>query len=108
MFENIFIAMLVIGIVLQLVAIYWEAWPLNILCIIWFLKLTGDVLNIQHLVVYQPFALNNTTYINGSYELVQHGDLGMSAILLVFVFLNLPLAIFYFSGRSIMEKYRGL
>ena len=108
MFENIFVTMLVIGIILQVMAIHWESWPFNILCIIWFLKLAVDSLNVQHLIVYQPFMLDNTTYINGSYELSTHADFGLSGILLVFAFINIPLAIYYFSGRSLMQRYRGL
>ena len=107
MFENIFVAMLIIGVILQILSIYWESWPFNILSIIWFLKLSLDSLNIQHLVVYQPFMLDNTTYVNGTYELISHGDIGLSTLLLVFVFINIPLAIYYYSGRSIMNKYRG-
>ena len=108
MFENIFIVMLIIGIVMQILAIYWESWPFNVLCIMWFLKLTLDSLNIQHLIVYQPFMLDNVTYVNGTYELISHGDYGLSSLLGLFIFINIPLAIYYFSGRSLMERYKGM
>ena len=106
MILSIFITMLIIGIIFFILAIYWEAWPLNILDIIWFLILTATTLNIEIPYTLQP-AINDTTLINGSMYLYSTQEWGLSALLLVFVFINIPLAIYYFSGKTLMEKYRG-
>jgi len=105
MIETIFATMLIIGIVFQLASIYWESWILSILCIIWFLKLMLDALNIEQLVVYQPVVVNNTL-VNGSYTFSSHSDFGLNTIFLLFVFMNVVLAIYFRSGSTFTRKYK--
>lgn len=105
MIDIIFAVMLVIGVVFQLVSVYWESWIFSILTIIWFIKLMADALNIQELVIYQPVVVNNTV-VNGSYSYATNSDFGLSSILLIFVLINLILAIYFRSGQTFKRRYK--
>jgi len=94
MLDIIFVAMLFIGIIFQILTIYWESWPLAVLTIVWFLKLMLDAYNIQTFYVFQP-VVNGSTLVEGSYGYSSVGDAGLSTIFLVFVLINLVLAIVY-------------
>lgn len=93
MIIDIFNVMLVVGIVFFILSIWWEKWFLNIFCIIWFLILMGSSLNIEIPYTLQP-VLNDTTFINGSLYMHSETELGLNALLLVFIFINIPLAIY--------------
>jgi len=94
MLDIVFVTMLIAGVVFQILTIYWESWPLAILTAIWFLKLMIDSYNIQTLYVYQPvYNVTSNSVVEGSYGYAQLSDAGLSAILLVFVFVNIVLAI---------------
>ena len=99
MMELIFCIMIAIGVLFQVLAIHWESWVFSILCIVWFLKLAVDSLNLQYIIVYQPVSVNNTL-VNGSYNVIKYSDFGLNAIFLIFVFLNLGLAITYLSQST--------
>ena len=105
MIEIIFAVMLIIGIIFQLVSVYWESWIFSILTVIWFIKLMADSLNIQELIVYQPIEVNNTI-INGSYTYATNTDYGLSSILLIFVLINIVLAIYFRAGQTFKQRYK--
>jgi len=94
MLDIVFVAMLMAGVIFQILTIYWESWPLAILTAIWFLKLMVDSYSIQTLYVYQPvYNVTSNSVVDGSYGYAQLSDAGLSAILLVFVLVNIILAI---------------
>jgi len=103
MLENIFIAMLFIGVIFQVLAIKWESYPLAILSVIWFLKLMLDSLDVEKFYVYQP-VVNGSTYVNGQIGTHHMSDFGLSAILLVFVMINTILSFVYWQQNQIKNK----
>jgi len=105
MLEGIFITMLVLGVLFQVLTIYWQSSVFAMLSIVWFLKLMVDSFNIQSLIVYQPYCCNNTS-INGTYQYIGTQDLGLNAIFLIFVFINVALAIYYYFQNIENQKYR--
>lgn len=99
MILDIYTTMLVIGVVFFILSIYLEKWFLNIFCIIWFLILVVSSLNIEIPYVIQP-VMNETTFINGSIYIHNTQEWGLNALLLVFVFINIPLAIYNFTSSK--------
>jgi len=106
MLQNVFIAMLLIGILYQVLTIKWESWPLAILSSIWFLKLMVDSYNIQVVYTFQPF-VNGSTIVPGEIGVYSVADGGLSAILLVFVFINIVLAIVYWSTTAFKNPFKN-
>ena len=105
MIDILFAVMIIIGVVFQLASIHWESWILSILTTVWFVKLMADSLNIQQLIVYQPIVVNNTV-VNGSYSLTSFSDYGLNAIFLLFILINIVLAIYYKTTSTVKSKYK--
>ena len=101
----LFAVMLLIGIFFQVISIYWESYIFCILTAIWFMKLIADAFNLQYLIVYQPVEVGGVLE-NGSYEFIGFQDYGLQAILFVFVFINIVLAIYYKSQSSLRGRMR--
>ena len=95
MIESVFIVLLIMAIIFQILSVYWEAWPFSILTSVLFLIITAASWNIQMLVVYQPF-VNNTTVINGTYELASFSDGTLLALGLGLSIVNIILAVTFY------------
>jgi len=96
MIESIFIVLLIMAIIFQVLSVYWEAWPFSVLTAVLFLIITAASWNIQMLIVYQPF-VNNTTVINGSYELATFNDATLLALGIGMSIVNIILAVTFYS-----------
>jgi len=102
MFESIFIAILLVGIIMMILAIYEESIILSSLSILMFFLLAASSMNIE-----MPYAVANATSdvaITGTYSIF---DEALSIVSFAFIFINIILIIKFYKN-IIKEKQEKL
>ena len=91
MLDMLYLGMFVIGILLTLWAIDKESVVFCLINVVWWLVLTAESLNVQSLRCI--LMCNNSTIQNITANYIQKPEYGLSALCLLFVFLNLIYAL---------------